>query len=303
MTFLAVLIALFVERVSQRHRPSRRYRWFDHYCHRLAGFSQLQWLVSRPWGALLVLLPPLLLIAWIQALTAEMGDIFSLAFAAAVLLFSLGPRDLGNDAESFISARDAGEDALAKESAQTLCLSAVPDQEPRLSFAVARAVVVLATRRLIGPLFWFVLFGTTGAAAYRIIHLLAERLQREQCPQEMKRGSDELRHIADWAPARITAAGYAIAGNFDAVAHAWRNFDYEPNDGPLDEAEHLLAKTGLAALDTFPSDPDELDIDIGHPPDIGMIPPVVEDALALVWRSLAAWVAVIGGGSLIAALA
>ena len=302
MTFLSVLIALFIERVARRHRPARRYRWFDGYCDRLSSISRLQWLISRPWGALLVVLPPLLLIAWLQMLTDELGALFSLAFSAAVLLFSLGPSDLGDDTEAFIGARDAGDDDAAREHAQTLCLSAVPEREPRRSFAVARAVVVLATRRLVGPIFWFVVFGATGAAAYRIIHLLAARLQKQECPQGMKRGSDELRHIADWAPARITAAGYAIAGNFDAVAHAWRTFDYTPGEGPLNEAEHLLAQTGLAALDTFPSDERELEVDIGEPPDPGMIPPVVEDALALIWRSLAMWLTVIGGGSLVAAL-
>ena len=119
----------------------------------------------------------------------------------------------------------------------------------------------------------------------------------------MKLYSDELRHVADWAPARVAAAGYAIAGNFDGVAHAWRTFDYVPDGGPLSEAEQLLAGTGLAALDTSPSDADELiggtELTLGWT----AVPPVVEDALALVWRSLALWVASIGAGSLVAALA
>jgi membrane protein required for beta-lactamase induction len=148
-----------------------------------------------------------------------------------------------------------------------------------------------------------VAFGAVGAAAYRAIRLLADRLQREPYPAEMKRRSDEMRHVADWAPARITAAGYAIAGNFDAVAHAWRTFDYIPAEGPLNEAEQLLAQTGLAALETFPDDADELaggsELELGSV----LVPPVVEDALALVWRSLAMWVAIIAGGSLVAALA
>ena len=74
-------------------------------------------------------------------------------------------------------------------------------------------------------------------------------------------------------------------------------------DGPLDEADNLLAQTGLGALDTFPDDADELAGDAGAVADSELIPPVVEDALALVWRSLAMWVALIGGVSLVAALA
>ena len=37
--------------------------------------------------------------------------------------------------------------------------------------------------------------------------------------------------------------------------------------------------------------------------DAALVAPVVEDALALVWRSLAMWLTVIAGGSLVAALA
>jgi len=259
--------------------------------------------MSRPWGALLPVLPPLLLIAWLQALSHAAGSLFAFAFGVVVLLFSLGPRDLGDDAEAYIKARDDGDDETANAKAQLLCLSEVAPTEPRRSLAVARGIVVLANRRLVAPIFWFVVFGAAGAAAYRAVQLLAERLQTTDCPPEMKRYTDDMRHVADWAPARVTAAGYAVAGNFDTVAHAWRTFDYSPDEGPLDEAGHLLARTGLAALDTFPGDAEELDDPHGGPFDTTLVPPVVEDALALVWRSLAMWVTVVAGGSLIAALA
>ncbi len=303
MTFLCVLVALFIERALEQYRPARRHGWFDAYCRRLSGTTFARWLMSRPWGAVTALLPVVILVAWLQMLAAELGALLSFAFGTAVLLYSLGPRDLGDDTEAFIAARDEGQQERATALARQMCLSEVPDQEPRRSFGVARAVVVLANRQLIGPIFWFVLFGATGAATYRFIQLLAERLQVEDCPGEMQRYSDELRHIADWAPARLTAFGYAIAGNFDAVAHAWRSFDYEAGEGPLTEAEQLLAGTGLAALDTFPDDADELTG--GTEPSLGWtaVPPVVEDALALVWRSLALWVTAIGAGSLVAALA
>lgn len=303
MTFLTVLLALFIERVVQRHRPQRHHRWFDGYCRRLAAAPFVQWLMRRPWGGVLALLPLLILIAWLQAFFHELGGLFAFAFGTLVLLYSLGPRDLGEQAEAFIDARDSGEHERASALARAVCPSEPPDEEPRRSFAVARAIVVLAARRLVGPIFWFVAFGAVGAAAYRLIQLLAERLQQASCPAGMKQYSDEMRHVADWAPARITAAGYAIAGNFDAVAHAWRTFDYAPSGGPLSEAEQLLAQTGLAALDTFPEDAEEPVGGTESAQDTAPIPPVVEDALALVWRSLAMWMTVIAGGSLVAALA
>ena len=304
MTFLSVLIALLIERVFSAQRPQRRHGWFSAYCSGMSGIGFVQWLMTRPWGVVLAILPPLLLILWLQLLAASLGSLVALLFGTLVLIYSLGPGELGEEAEGFIEARDRGDNDHAQAIAQGFCLSAVPNSEPRRSFAVARAVVVLAARRLIGPIFWFLLFGPVGAAAYRAVHLMAEHLQTRECPNEMKRYSDELRHVADWAPARIAAAGYAVAGNFDAVAHSWRTFDYVASNGPLTEAEHLLAQTGLAALDTFPHDADDLESD--EHGDIlysTLIPPVVEDALALVWRTLTLWVGIIGGGTLIAWLA
>lgn len=302
MTFLSVLLALFIERAVPQHRPQRRHGWFDGYCRRLAASPFARRLMGRPWGVVLALLPPLIVVAWLQAFFGELGGLFAFAFGSAVLLYSLGPRDLAEDAEAFTEARDAGRDEQAGAIAQGLCLGEVPATEPRRSFAVARAVVVLAGSRLIGPIFWFVVFGAVGAAAYRAIHLLAARQAREDATAEMRRHSATLRQLADWAPARLAAAGYAIAGNFDAVAHAWRSFDHDPAAGGPGEAEQLLAQTGLAALDTFPIDADELE-DGGDFAAGGMPPPVVEDAMALVWRNLVVWLVLIAVGSLAAALA
>ena len=302
MTFLTVLLTLFVERFVQRQRPKREHRWFDRYCRRLAGVPFVQWLMTRPWGSVAILLPPLLLIAWLQTLFNDLGGLFGLIFGVVILLYSLGPRELGEEVESYLSARNRGDEGQANSIANEFCPGAAPDSEPQRSYAVARTLVVAACRRLVAPIFWFVVFGAVGAAAYRAIQLLAERLQCTGCPDEMQRHCDEMRHITDWAPARITAAGYAIAGNFDAVTHAWQTFDYVPDTDQIDEAERLLAKTGLAALDTYPNEAEVLDGELTGA-DAGLLPPVIEDALALVWRSLAMWLAIVAAGSLVAALA
>jgi membrane protein required for beta-lactamase induction len=299
MTFFSVLIALVVERFSEGFRPKREHAWFTGYCDRLSNLSWTRGLLSHPWGSVVALLPLLVVVAWLQAIADGLGGLFELVFSTVVLLYAIGPRDLGEEAQGFLDARDSGNDDEASRRAQDLCLSEVDTGEPRRSFAVARAIVILANRRLIGPIFWFVVFGPVGAVGYRAVHLLAERLQRDDCPHGVKRYSDEMRHIIEWAPARLTAIGYAAAGNFDAVAHAWRGFEYRPGTGPLDEADHLLAHTGLAALDTFPDDADEL----SGGQDMHATPPVVEDALSLVWRSLILWIIVLAVGSLIAGLA
>lgn len=303
MTFLTVLLALFIERVMQQHRPEREHRWFDAYCTRLTSAWFGRWLMSRPWGGVFALLPPLLLVAWLQAFFDGLGGLFAFAFGTVVLLYSLGPRDLGDETEAFLEARDKGEDARANALAQALCHGEAPREEPNRSFAVARAVVVLAATRLVGPIFWFVVLGAVGAAAYRAVHLFTGRMRRGDCPAEPRHSGNRMRHLVDWAPARLTAIGYAVAGSFDGVAQAWRTLKDASDEAPPDEATWLLERTGLAALDTFPDDAGDL-AGAGEPGWADEpLPPVVEDALALVWRSLVVWMSVLGGGTLVAVLA
>ena len=301
MTFFSVLLTLLIERFVPGSRPQRQHRWFEHYCRRLGQLPFGQWLTAQPWGAAAFLLPPLLLIAWLQTLFNDLGGLPGLAFGILVLLYSLGPDELGEQVEAFTDARDGGDETQANMLAGEICPGGAPATEPKRSFAVAREVVVAACPRLVAPIFWFVVFGAVGAAAYRAIWLLSERGQAAGCPEEMGPHSDAMQHVADWAPARITAAGYAIAGNFDAVAHAWQTFDYVPDTTRLNAAHGLLVKTGLAALDTYPGSVADADGEM-PPSDAGLLPPVVEDALALVWRSLAMWVGIVAAGSLVAAL-
>ncbi len=294
MTVLIIILVLFIDRILWQGADHRHHRWFDSYCDKLLGTSLGKWLTTRPWGAVFALLPLLLVIGWLQTLfDSDFGLLFDVAFATLVLLFSIGPRDLGQETEAFLHARDTGKENDATERARAFCHTEAPDTEPHRSLAVARAVTIGLGERLIGPLFWFVLFGPVGAAAFRLTHLIAARFEHHASPMEMKNCSDELRHIIDWAPARITAAGYAIAGNFDAVVHAWRDLDYQPGQGPLQESQNLMAQTGLASLDTYPENPDELE----------QTPPIVEEALALVWRCLSLWVALVGIISLFVAIA
>jgi AmpE protein len=302
MTFVCMLLALLVDRVLTDFRPQRRHRWFASYCDRLAGTPWLRWSLDRPWGVLLLLLPPLLAIAWLQSLAAAIGAPVYLAFATLVLVYSLGPRELGEDVEAFTAARDRGDEPAAAAFAHWLSPGAVPTDEPRRSIAVARGVVFMANRRLLAPLLWFLLLGPVGAAAYRLVQLLAEYLAAGDCPAGMRQAIDRLCQAADWLPARVTAAGYAITGNFDAVAHAWRSFRHDPDAWPATEAEQFLARTGFAALDGFADDDglDDAALDLSP---VAAMPHLVEDALALAWRTLTVWVVLVGGGTLVAWIA
>jgi len=103
MTFLSIVIAFLVERVFQEYRPRREHRWFRHYCKSVGSIGLLNWVSSRPWGPFLLVVPPVVAVSWLEGILYAIGGLFGLLFSAFVLLLSLGPRDLGDDASTHYS--------------------------------------------------------------------------------------------------------------------------------------------------------------------------------------------------------
>lgn len=218
-----------------------------------------------------------------------------LALSIAVLLFSLGPKELGREVEGYLESKAQGKTEQTREAAYSLCNPEAPDEEPLQSLIVARHVMIEANRRLFGPLLWFLLLGPAGAFLYRVNQLAGERIEfQEESPDQLQLMANKIQELLDWIPARLTAIGYAISGNFEKVAGVWKNFHRISQEQNENEAALLLSSAGTAALESYPS-VDEIEY-------LVEVPPVVEDALALVWRTLFIWVIAVGLGSLVAAL-
>lgn len=295
MLLIILLVTLCIDRLLWQADPFRQHRWFDSYARTLLGGEDGPGWSRNSFGALLVIAPLLIGLWLVQGLFGEgIGGIAELVLGCAVLLFSLGPDDLDRQTESYLQARDADDPEQADELAEAITADSADREEPLRSLAVAAALPVAANQRLFSPIFWFALLGPLGAALYRLNGLLQRHLEEREVTQEtLRQASRQLQDILDWLPARLVVAGFAVAGNFDAVAQAWRNFvppvglASRPND-------ELLRQSGRAALLSWPHE-DELDSDD--------TPPVVEDALALVWRSLIVWLLPIAAISIIGALA
>lgn len=295
MLLIILLTTLCIDRLLWQADPYRQHRWFDAYARAIIGSQEGPAWTKNSLGALLVLLPLIVGLLLLQGLFGSgLGWISEFALGAAVLLFSLGPDDLGRQTESYLQARDAADPEHADELACAITGSACDESDPTRSLEVAAALPAAANRRLFAPILWFTLLGPLGAALYRLNGLLQRHLTEREVTQEtLLQASRRLQDILDWLPARLMAAGFAAAGNFDAVAQAWKGFvpsvdtDKRPND-------ELLGRLGQAALLSWPRE-GELESD--------EIPPVVEDALALIWRCLVVWLLPIAAIGLISALA
>jgi adenosylcobinamide-phosphate synthase len=152
-----------------------------------------------------------------------------------------------------------------------------------------------------GILFWFlVLPGPAGAVLYRATVLLASEWQGDELTplghQLSAFGAPvrRLLHWLDWIPVRLTAATFAVVGDFEDAIYCWRTQSGQwpsLNDG-------ILLASGAGALGvviggaiTGPTgEPDfRPEMGIGDPADSDVLP----SAAGLVWRALLVWLAVL----------
>jgi len=264
MHLIALLIGLIIERLATQLFHWRRMRWLDRIID--AGLKVAQRL--NHWPALIpVLLLVALLVLPVFAVMYTLGDTLQgftyLILAVAVLLVSLGPRDIGEEVVEYCEALREGDDEKIRAAAKAIIEGEVPNTERELIGRVEAAVCVQANNRLFAVVFWFVVLGavisTIGPLAawtYRVTDLVRRRVvfnaaRDEQQDRELERireAAERIHALLAWVPARLTAFGYAAAGHADEAIAALRAPIEERGTSMSEQNEHLLARVGVAAL-------------------------------------------------------
>jgi membrane protein required for beta-lactamase induction len=287
MSLIVIVICLIAERFLLDYQHLRQKHWLEAYSHWLSRQHAPTWTQSGLMSLIIQLLPPVLLVALLQQLFA--GSLFglpSVLFAAAVLLFCLGPVDLDTQVNDYIRAVEADDETSQRRIAKEIIDDEPPTSEPALSHSVAEGVLFQANHRQFGVLFWFLLLGPVGALFYRIATQLP-RLEQANRDIDFFLSAKQLLLIMDWLPARITAVCYAIAGSFEDALYGWRSYQERRYDEFSDSNSGTLICTGDGAMrltTLLDERSDELH-DYSHLP---------QSAMALVWRSLVVWLAISG---------
>ncbi len=264
MHLIALLIGLVIERLATQLFHWRRMRWLDRIID--AGFRQAERLGN--WPALI----PVIVLAALLALPVflimySLGDTLQgftyLILAIFVLLFSIGPKDIGEEVSEYCRALASEDEEQIQAAAKAIIEGDVPADERERIARVEEAVCVQANNRLFAVVFWFVVLGAVlstigplAAWSYRVTDLIrrravfsAARDDQSGSNAERIRDAAELVHgLLAWVPARLTALGYAAAGHADDAIAALRA-PTEDRDATLSgHNEHLLARVGVAAL-------------------------------------------------------
>ncbi len=289
MILIATIICIALELFSPRFTLYRNFNWFQSYgmyIHNLTG-SWSVW--SGPVGVVLVLLPPVLLVALLQNwLDDIMLDLFLLVFSVAVLGYCLRYDPVEKTIDNFIHAREHDDNEAAYLYACELGLDP-DDQSSDPARLMTDAVLTQPVERLFSVIFWFVLLGPLGAILYRLSWLLHSHPAPGWADDDAFQGAARrLQGILDWLPVRLLAIGYALTGSFEDAIHEWRDHEQATSADIGKTNQTILRYAGYGAVHI-----DRFESAVTEGEEHRLETTAIRTARGLVLRSLLAWVIVI----------
>lgn len=137
---------------------------------------------------------------------------------------------------------------------------------------------------LYAPVFWFMLLGPAGAVLYR----LSQSVSMAWSGQEIafNRVAHKIFYWLDWLPARFTAIGFAVVGDFEDALYCWRTQAVAWKN----EAVGIMLASGAGALGVRLGEPLPFKGILEYRPEMGLGDVADADylmsAVGLVWRAL-----------------
>jgi len=315
MNFFAVLLALLCEQLKPlRHGNSVHeavigwVRWtgrnFDAGREHHAG---VVWAVT--------VLGPSLVVAALYLAVHHFSTALALVVDVLILYFTLGFRQFSHYFTDIRDALERGDDLEARRLLSEwrhLDASELPRTE-LLRHAIEHSLLA-AHRHVFGVFFWFIVLSTlglgpAGAVLYRMAEFAGRywafksRTLEAPTNERLMQISRSMFGLIDHIPARLTATGFAIVGNFEEAVNVWRRdakLWLHPNEGIIlaSAAGALGLQLGGAAppgvtpdrSKTFESGVDaESTGASGSTPGAEPVLGHLQSVVGLVWRSVVLW--------------
>ena len=256
MNFLALFVGLGMERMLTHLFRLREFHWLDPL---FDWVLKSQRIMQPNLAVAVALIPVILVVLPVGLVEANLHSQIAVApqfiFAVIVLLFCLGPRDLGEEVNAYCQAVEAQDAAEIRN----ICLELL-EREPHPGEAtpdIEQAIYAQANNRIFGVVFWFVMLGPTGAWMFRSIDLMQRRAVAHIRDNEILMSDAEFSQVAQavlllhrlvaWLPARLLAIGYMLAGSYDGALEAWRSLRIVPSRLFPGSNDQLLGAVGKGA--------------------------------------------------------
>lgn len=290
MSFLCVLAALFLEQLRPLAHPSVLELLFMRYAGRLARDLNAGQAIHGTIAWFVAVLPWVVLALIAHYLFSALGLLFAWAWAVAVLYACIDFKPMLRDYSAIIDALHTGELERARDLVERWRgESAQQYSETDIARVAIEGALLRAHRDLIAVIAWFVVLpGPAGAVLYKLSALLADEWgrRRDEDFHAFGQFSSRVMSVLDWIPVRLTAIGFAIAGDLEDALQCWRVQPAAWSDPELG----IVLASGAGALGVRLGGPlprvggadYRAPLGTGDEPDINYM----HSAVGLVWRTL-----------------
>jgi adenosylcobinamide-phosphate synthase len=292
MSVLAIIAALLAEQwrpLAERHGvASTLSSWAQWLEQSFNGGERRHGVVA--W--LIAVLPPVAAAIVIHVLLYKVHALLALVFNIAVLYLTLGFRQFSHHFTAIQLAVKSGDNERAREQLDAWqgASGVVRTREEIIRLAIEGALLA-SHRHVFGVLLWYVLLpGPSGALLYRLAAYLAVRWKPLG---NFGVFAQRAFHVLEWPAVRLTAAFFAVVGDFEDAVYCWRT---QARSWADPDAGIVLA-AGAGAMGVRLGGP-VADLDGPNPrPELGVgeVPdgPLLDSTVGLVWRALVVWVFVL----------
>jgi cobalamin biosynthesis protein CobD/CbiB len=292
MTFLSLVVALLLEQVRPLRQDNRIHLWFARYAMRLERQFNAGHYRDGIVAWVLAVLPAVAIVLAVQLLLHRVSPPLAWLWSIAVLYLTMGFRQFSHYfTEIMRVARDddlaAARDYLGKWRGESV--------DEFNGGEIARVAIELgligAHRHVFGTIALFAVFGPAGALLYRLGAILNDKWGMRSDPEfgAFGRFAERVFYLLDWLPARLTAASFAIVGNFEDAIYCWRT-------QALSWATHthgIILAAGAGALGVRLGDTLHQHGGLQFRPEMGIGDEAdvvyMHSTVGLIWRALVLW--------------
>ena len=286
MALLSIAVALLFEQLKplaqQRFvlAPLARYAHFleEHYNDGDRRHGMMAWLIA--------VLPMVAAVLVLQVLLAATQPLLALFLNVGVLYLTMGFRQFSHYFTDIHLALRMGElphaRALLGEWRSSPADQSGSGEVARLAIEEA---LVASHRHVFAPLLCFVVIGPAGALLYRLALFFWSRWGTAEYGAFGQFASRAFAAI-DWLPLRVSAAAFAVVGDFEGAVFCWRT---QATHWP-DASSAVLLASGAGALGVRLGSPIHAPDEIRERPELGLGEEAdadfMQSTIGLVWRTL-----------------
>lgn len=292
MSVLAIIAALLLE----QWRPLDNRRTVGHVLSAWAGWLEqafnggerrhgtVAWLVA--------VIPAVVLSIGLHAVLYMAHPLLALVFNIAALYVTLGFRQFSHHFTDIQLAVKSGDMERARQLLEEWrgASGVVRTREEVIRLSIEEALIA-SHRHVFGVLLWYVLLpGPSGAILYRLAAYLRGRWKDLG---GFGRFADRAFQVLEWPAVRLTAASFAVVGDFEDAVYCWRTqartwFDAGAGVVLAAGAGAMGVRLGMPVHEVEGMQP-RPELGVGEPAD----GPFLDSTVGLVWRALVVWIFVL----------